>query len=167
MPCLEWLDPGTEERGWYVGISSQKTHPELHFPWGNSHGPLDGLGGLWKVSVGDALSEFGIPEFWEERWSQNDPDAAFLQCFQPELLELVDFPWIFNFLRFYGITHLWMPWVYSTPLPTGRKKKSQMTSGALLSEKQEFCFLRVESCCVFPEILSFFFFFFFPWRCWD
>lgn len=52
-----------------------------------------------------------------------------------------------------------MPWVYSTPLPTGRKKKSQMTSGALLSEKQEFCFLRVESCCVFPEILSFFYFF--------
>lgn len=165
MPCLEWLDPGTEERGRYIGISSQKTHPELHFPWGNSHGPLDGLRWLWKVSVGDALLGFGIPEFWEERWSQNDPDAAFLRCFQPKLLELVDFPWIFNFLRFYGIMHLWMPWVYSTPLPAGRKKNHKWLPGHCWVRSRNFAF-SVWNLAVFSQ-KSLSFFFFFSWRCWD
>lgn len=80
MPRLEWLDPSTEAGMWEFNPKklSTATFPMRKFPSVTLLGLWMGLGGQCKVSVGNALQGFGIPEFWEETQSQNYPDTAFL-----------------------------------------------------------------------------------------
>lgn len=57
------------------------TFPMRKFPCVTLLGLWVGSGGCGKVSVGDALQGFEIPEFWEQRQSRNDPDF----CLSPML----------------------------------------------------------------------------------